>query len=133
TEPFDELARTLLELSPTGVLLLRPVYAADGEAIVDMVFEYLNPAAQRKILLSAQPTESLRDLFPDDERLLAFYREAFLTSERACYEGLRGGAGAGAARRHRCVSGSTRQARPRPPRPARLRVLPRHVPALASY
>ena len=88
-EPLDELARTLLEVAPTSVLLLRPVYAADGEAIVDIAFEYVNPAAQRKILLPAQPTESLRDLFPDDERLLAFYRETYLSGERASYEGSR--------------------------------------------
>ena len=88
-EPLDELARTLLELAPTSVLLLRPVYAADGEGIVDIAFEYVNPAAQRKILLPAQPTESLRDLFPDDERLLAFYRETYLSGERASYEGSR--------------------------------------------
>jgi PAS domain S-box-containing protein len=88
-EHFGELAHTLLEVAPTGVLLLRPIYGAGGEAIVDMAFEYLNPAAQRKILLPAQPTESLRDLFPDDERLLAFYREAYLSGERACYESTR--------------------------------------------
>jgi PAS domain S-box-containing protein len=92
-EPLDELARTLLEVAPTGLLLLRPVYNADGEAIVDIAFEYLSPAAQRKLLLPAQPTESLRDLFPDDERLLAFYREAYLSGERSCYEGTRQVAG----------------------------------------
>jgi signal transduction histidine kinase len=85
--PLDELARTLLALSPTGLLLLRPVYAPEGEDIVDMLFEYVNPAAQRKMLLSAQPTESFRTLLPADEQLFAFYRAAYLSGELAQYEG----------------------------------------------
>jgi PAS domain S-box-containing protein len=89
TTALDELAQVLLDVAPTGIILLRPIYDAGGEHIIDISFEYLNLAAQRKLLLPAQPTESLRDLFPDDERLLAFYREAYLSGERSCYEGTR--------------------------------------------
>ncbi len=85
----DELAQVLLEVSPVGTMLLRPVYAADGGTIVDVVFEYLNPIAQRKMLLPARPAESLLTLYPEDERLFAFYREAYLSGERAQYEGIR--------------------------------------------
>jgi PAS domain S-box-containing protein len=85
----DELAQVLLEVAPTGMMLLRPVFAAEGDTIIDVVFEYLNPVAQRKMLLPAQPAESLRDLYPEDERLFAFYREAYLSGERAKYEGTR--------------------------------------------
>jgi len=87
--PLDELARTLLALAPTGMMLLRPVYATDGETIVDMLFEYINPAAQRKMLLPAQPAESFRTLQPDDEPLFDFYRAAYLSGEYAQYEGTR--------------------------------------------
>ena len=91
--PFDELACTLLALSPTGVLLLRPVYGGDGEAIIDMLFEHVNPTAQRKMLLKAQPTETFRTLQPADESLFAFYCAAYLSGERAQYEGTREVAG----------------------------------------
>jgi PAS domain S-box-containing protein len=89
----DELAQVLLDVAPTGIMLLRPVYAAEGDAIVDVVFEYLNPVAQRKILLPARPTESLRTLYPDDEGLFVFYQKAYLNGERVEYEGIREVAG----------------------------------------
>ncbi|HET9504763.1 MAG TPA: PAS domain-containing protein [Hymenobacter sp.] len=92
TEP-DELAQVLLEVAPAGMMLLRPVYAAEGDAIVDVAFEYLNPIAQRKTLLPARPSASLRTLYPDDEGLFAFYRKAYLTGERTEYEGTREVAG----------------------------------------
>jgi len=65
--PPDELAHTLLELVPAGTMLLRPVYSAGSDDIIDITFEYLNPVAQRKLLLPARPTESLRTLYPEDE------------------------------------------------------------------
>jgi signal transduction histidine kinase len=89
----DELAYTLLDMAPTGFMLLRPVFGADGESISDVVYEYLNPVAQRKMLLPAQPTKSFRTLYPEDERLFAFYRDAYLAGERAQYEGTRQVAG----------------------------------------
>ncbi|WP_233635759.1 PAS domain-containing protein [Hymenobacter setariae] len=89
----DELAQVLLDIAPTGMMLMRPVYAAGDEAIIDIAFEYLNPVAQRKILLPARPTESLRTLYPGDEGLFAFYRAAYLSGERAEYESTREVAG----------------------------------------
>jgi hypothetical protein len=88
-----ELAQVLLEIAPGGMMLLRPVYAAEDDTIIDMVFEYLNPVAQRKILLPARPTESLRTLYPGDEGLFAFYHNVYLTGERAEYESTREVAG----------------------------------------
>ncbi len=73
----NELAHTLLDVAPTGTMLLYPVYAIDSESIVDIAFEYLNPVAQRKMLLPARPTESLLTLYPADEPLFAFYRQAY--------------------------------------------------------
>jgi PAS domain S-box-containing protein len=49
--------------------------------------------AQRKILLPARPTESLRTLYPGDEGLFAFYHNVYLTGERAEYESTREVAG----------------------------------------
>ncbi len=89
----DELSQALLEVAPVGMMLLRPVVADQGEAIIDVVFEYLNPVAQRKVLLPARPTESLRTLYPDDAGLFAFYQKTYLTGERAEYEGTREVAG----------------------------------------
>jgi PAS domain S-box-containing protein len=89
----DELAQVLLEVAPAAMMLLRPVYAAEGATIIDIVFEYINPVAQRKTLLPERPTESLRTIYPEDERLFVFYRETYLSGERAQYEGTRQVAG----------------------------------------
>ncbi len=85
--PLDELAHTLLEVSPTGIMLLRPVYAADEETIVDVLYEYLNPTAQRQLQQPAHPTQSFLTLFPEKAAILTFYASAFLTEERSLYSG----------------------------------------------
>lgn len=84
---FDELAHVLLDVVPTGVILLRPVFAADGATIVDATYEYLNPAAQRQMQQPARPAESLLALFPGRADMLDFYRQAFLSGERTQYAG----------------------------------------------
>jgi len=84
-----DLAQVLLEVAPVGMMLLRPVYATEGNDIIDVAFEYLNPVAQRKMLLPARPTQSLRTLYLNDESLFAFYRAAYLSGERAEYESTR--------------------------------------------
>ena len=91
--PLDELAHTLLELTPTGIMLVRPLYAAASDDIIDIAFEYLNPVAQRKLLLPAHPAESLRTLYPEEDSLFEFYRETYLSGHRAQYEGTRQVAG----------------------------------------
>jgi signal transduction histidine kinase len=84
---FDELSHALLEVAPTGFMLLRPVYEAGGEAIVDVVYEYLNLTAQQYLKQPAQPTKSFLTLFPEKKGLLAFYREAFQSGECSLYSG----------------------------------------------
>jgi signal transduction histidine kinase len=76
----DSLA--LLELSLTGITLLRPLYGPAGE-VEDFALDYLNPAAQRMAGLTEQPGGTLRTHFPDAFRtdVFAFYRHAFETGE----------------------------------------------------
>jgi PAS domain S-box-containing protein len=85
--PLDELSHTLLEVFPTGIMLLRPVYAADEKTVVDVFYEYLNPTAQRQLQQPARPTQSFLTLFPEKATILAFYANAFLTGERSLYSG----------------------------------------------
>jgi hypothetical protein len=54
----EALLHTLLAISLTGVILLRPIYAADGMTIVDLAWVQLNPAAQQLLRLPARPTKS---------------------------------------------------------------------------
>ncbi|MFD1870975.1 sensor histidine kinase [Hymenobacter bucti] len=87
-DAFGELAHALLDVTPTGLLLLRPVYDAAGEAIVDVAYEYLNEKAQLLLRLPAQPTESFLTIYPAETDLFAFFRTAFLAVEaRSLYSG----------------------------------------------
>jgi PAS domain S-box-containing protein len=80
----DELAHALLEVALTGFILFRPVYDAAGATIVDLTYEYLNPAAQQMLRLPPQPAESFLTLFPTaaaQEGVFNFYRDTFLSGE----------------------------------------------------
>jgi signal transduction histidine kinase len=74
-----ELADALLASSPTGMLLLRPVYGSGDECITDFDWVRLNAAAQHLLQLPEQPGASLLTLFPAAASCgaFAFYREAF--------------------------------------------------------
>jgi PAS domain S-box-containing protein len=77
----DDLLRTLLNISQSGVMLLRPVYDAAGAAILDFRLDYLNPAAQQMLRLPERPAESFRTRYPtaDVAGVFGFYRDAFLS------------------------------------------------------
>jgi signal transduction histidine kinase len=81
----EDLLHTLLAISLTGVMLLRPVYAADGTTVVDLAWVQLNPAAQQMLRLPERPTESFLTLFPTAEAagVFSFYRDAFLSGQLA--------------------------------------------------
>ncbi|GAA4496916.1 hypothetical protein GCM10023172_11050 [Hymenobacter ginsengisoli] len=84
-----ELVDVLLNVSLTGVILFRPVYDAAGQAIVDLAYEHLNPAAQQMLRLPACPPESFLTLFPmaaQREGVFAFYRDTFLSGQLARHE-----------------------------------------------
>jgi hypothetical protein len=82
--PADWLA--LLDVSLTGINLLRPLYGPAGE-LADFALEYLNPAAQRMAGLAAQPGGTLLTHFPDTLRtgVFAFYQRVFETGEAGHY------------------------------------------------
>ncbi|MFD1872348.1 sensor histidine kinase [Hymenobacter bucti] len=79
------LVEVLLTISPTGTMLLRPVYGAAGELIEDFDWVRLNPAAQQLLQLPEQPAASFLTLFPAARQagVFEFYREAFLAGSVA--------------------------------------------------
>ena len=81
--PAAGLLHTILDTSPNGIMLLRPVYDAAGTTIVDLDWAYLNPAAQQQLQLPERPAGSFRTLFPTAEAagVFGFYRDAFLSGK----------------------------------------------------
>ena len=80
------LLEALLAVSLTGVILFRPLYAgaAADAPLVDLAYEYLNPAAQQMLQLPARPPETFLTLFPSaatQEGVFAFYRDTFLAGQ----------------------------------------------------
>jgi signal transduction histidine kinase len=75
----SELGDVLFSSSPIGILLLRPLYAADSSTLADFACERLNPAAQRLLRLPERPTGSLLTLLPAAAQagVFAWYRDAF--------------------------------------------------------
>jgi PAS domain S-box-containing protein len=84
--PEDWMA--LLDVSLTGIHLVRPVYEPDGSTITDFAIEYLNPAAQRMTGLAEQPGGTLLGRFPHAlaEGIFAYYQRVFETGELLTYE-----------------------------------------------
>ncbi|SDY94616.1 PAS domain-containing sensor histidine kinase [Hymenobacter psychrophilus] len=74
----DSLLYDLLDVSLTGVNVLRPVYDPAGE-IEDFAIEYLNPAGQRMAGLAERPGGTLLTRFPESKAagILAYYRRAY--------------------------------------------------------
>ncbi|MFD1871098.1 PAS domain S-box protein [Hymenobacter bucti] len=60
--PADALLTTVLDLSPTGMVLCAPVHDQAGH-LVDVALAYLNPAAQRLLHLPAQPGTTFTQQF----------------------------------------------------------------------
>ena len=83
----DELLHVLMEVSLTGFILFRPVYAPDEQTIVDLAYVRLNPAAQRMLQLPAQPAQTFLTLYPNakDAGIFDFYRTSFETGTASKY------------------------------------------------
>ena len=77
------LLRTVLDVSQTGMLLLRPVLAATGE-LVDFSYEYLNPAARQQLHHGPQAAATLLAQYPPARTngVFAFYRQATSAASR---------------------------------------------------
>ncbi|GAA4048143.1 hypothetical protein GCM10022409_38170 [Hymenobacter glaciei] len=86
--PADDVLLALLDVSLTGVIIFRPVYAAgDPATITDLEYVHLNPAAQRMLQLPERPTGSFLTLYPNaaEAGIFAFYRDTFLSAESRRY------------------------------------------------
>ncbi|GGF12615.1 PAS domain S-box protein [Hymenobacter cavernae] len=92
--PAEPLLTTVLDLSPSGIVLCTPVYDKAG-TLVDLAFAYLNPAAQRLLGLPAQPTTTFTQQFPNSltDGSWPFHRDAFFSSEPHSFELTRSVAG----------------------------------------
>jgi PAS domain S-box-containing protein len=79
----EDLLRVLLNISPTGIMVMRPVYDASGATIIDLDWVHLNPAGQQMLQLSQRPAESFLTLYPTAGMagVFAFYRDAFLSDK----------------------------------------------------
>jgi signal transduction histidine kinase len=77
--PFAGLVEALLNVSPVGTLLVRPLYAAGATTIIDFAWEQLNPAAQVQLQLPKHPATSFLVLFPTTQQsgVFRFCCEAF--------------------------------------------------------
>ena len=82
------LLQTLLDVSPTGLVLFRPVYAAADGAIIDFTFERVNLAAQLLLGLPERPAQSLLTLYPAaaDMGAFAFCRTTYLAGQLAQHQ-----------------------------------------------
>ena len=83
-----DLLHALLEVSLPGIILARPVYAADAPTtIIDLACVQLNPAAQHMLRQPARPAETLLTLFPHlvEAGAFAFYRDTFLSGQPGEY------------------------------------------------
>jgi len=78
-----DLLQTLLDVSLTGLILFRPVYAEPGGPIQDLAYEHLNPAAQRMLRLPECPAETFLTLYPAGREtgIFAFCAAAFLSGQ----------------------------------------------------
>ncbi len=84
----DDLAQVLLEVSLTGIILFRPLYAAPGGPIQDLAYEHLNPAAQQMLRLPERPTDTFLTLYPGAQEtgIFAFYAAAFASGQTERYQ-----------------------------------------------
>ncbi|HEX8424693.1 PAS domain-containing protein [Hymenobacter sp.] len=83
----NDVLQVLFDVSLTGVILFRPVYAPAGQ-VVDLAYVRLNPAAQRMLQLPGQPSATFLTLYPAavEEGIFAFYRDSFLSGQPGRYD-----------------------------------------------
>lgn len=84
----DDLAQVLLDVSLTGIILFRPLYAAPDGPIQDLAYEHLNPAAQQMLRLPKCPTDTFLTLYPGAQEtgIFAFYAAAFASGQTERYQ-----------------------------------------------
>ena len=77
---LPSLLQALLDTSHTGIVYLRPLYAAGG-AVVDLAYVRLNPAAQHLLGLPEHPAGTFLALAPQATAAFGFYRDTFLSEQ----------------------------------------------------
>ena len=85
----EELLTTLLDISLTGVILFRPVYAPNRpDEIADLAYVRLNAAAQRMLQLPECPAETFLTLYPSaiEAGIFAFYCDIFRLGRPGRYD-----------------------------------------------
>jgi signal transduction histidine kinase len=87
--PADDLAQVLLDVSLSGIILFRPLYATPGGPIQDLAYEHLNPAAQQMLRLPERPADTFLTLYPGAQEtgIFAFYAAAFTSGKIERYQG----------------------------------------------
>ena len=83
------LLQAVLDVSLTGFIVFRPLYApADPAIITDLAYVYLNPAAQQMLRLPECPVESFLTLYPStvETGIFAFYRDTYVAGETRRYD-----------------------------------------------
>jgi PAS domain S-box-containing protein len=92
--PTDALLTTMLDLSPTGIVLCAPVHDAAG-TLVDVALAYLNPVAQRLLHLPAQPGTTFTQQFAGSrtDGSWAAVHDAFLAPEPGRWQAAPAGPG----------------------------------------
>jgi PAS domain S-box-containing protein len=78
----EDLLQAVFALSPTGLALLQPVWAANGD-LADFTYSYLNPAAQLLLRLPERPAAAHQATYPAASATLDFYRAAFQSEQPA--------------------------------------------------
>jgi PAS domain S-box-containing protein len=85
--PAESLLTTVLDLSPSGIVLCTPLYD-EAATLADMALAYLNPAAQCLLHLPAQPTTTFTQHFAGSrtDGSWAGVRDGFLSTETGSFE-----------------------------------------------
>lgn len=83
-----ETLQALLDVSLTGLIVLRPLYGPDTAELTDFAIEYLNPAGQQMLSQPKQPVKPFLALFPHarENGAFAFCRGVFETGEPGRFE-----------------------------------------------
>jgi signal transduction histidine kinase len=83
-----DFVQTLLDVSLTGFIVLRPVYETAEAAIQDFTYEHLNPAAQRMLWLPEHPAKTFLALYPTAQEtgVFAFYCAVFASGQIRHYQ-----------------------------------------------
>ncbi|GAA4383984.1 hypothetical protein GCM10023186_25700 [Hymenobacter koreensis] len=83
----DGFSQTLLDVSLTAFMLLRPNTESGSQGPADFTVEYLNPAGQRMLGLPERPPQSFRTYFPSTEEtgVMDFYRHMYKTGQAGCH------------------------------------------------